>query len=103
MLHKLSGHYWDAEIFVIVFCVIHSLWTDPKKVDAWLLILLAVMAAPEVGQEDGDGEQEGAHRVQPEQDHHHYQALQHGELDYFRISTLGFFTNQFPPSPWESH
>ncbi len=64
----------------IVFYGIHFLWTDPKEVDAWLLILLAVMAAPEVGQEDGDGEgeQEGGHRVQPAEDHQYYQALQHG-------------------------
>jgi hypothetical protein len=63
-----------------------SIWTDPKEVDAGLLILLAVVAAPQVRQEDGDGEgeQEGAHRVQPVEDHHQRQALQHGELDYLK-------------------
>jgi hypothetical protein len=71
-----------SHLFVLNVCNagIHFQRTDPKKVDAWLLILLAVMAAPQVGKQDGDGEgeQEGAHRVQPAEDHHHYQALQHG-------------------------
>ncbi len=63
--------FYEDDVLPFLLWSLTILWTYPEEDDPGLLALLILVAAqPGEGQDDGDGQEEGAHRVHGEQGEH---------------------------------